>query len=51
MFTGDVIFAEGQGRVDFKYASPTDMIKSLRSLYSHKGVRIYPGHYGSAIIN
>ena len=26
MFTGDVLFADGQGRVDFKYASPSDMI-------------------------
>ena len=51
MFTGDVIFAEGQGRVDFKYASPSDMLKSLKKLYSYKGVRIYPGHYGSATIN
>ncbi len=50
MFTGDVIFANGYGRVDFKYASPDDMIKSLDKLYTYKDVAIYPGHYGSAII-
>lgn len=44
MFTGDVLFACGYGRVDLKYASPRDMASSLRNLYSYKGVKIYPGH-------
>ena len=49
MFTGDVVFANGYGRTDFKYASPSDMINSLRRIYKgYKGVTIYPGHYESA---
>lgn len=50
MFTGDVLFANGYGRVDLKYASPSDMATSLRKLYTYEGVKIYPGHGGSAII-
>ena len=50
MFTGDVIFANGYGRVDLKYASPHDMAESLRKLYAYKGVTIYPGHGGSATL-
>lgn len=51
MFTGDVLFANGYGRVDLKYASPSDMANSLRKLYKeYKGITIYPGHGGSAII-
>lgn len=51
MFTGDVIFANGYGRTDFKYASPNDMLNSLRSIYkNYKGTRIFPGHYESAIL-
>ena len=50
MFTGDVVFAQGYGRTDFKYASPRDMVKSLEKIYSYKGITIYPGHYGSAKI-
>lgn len=50
MFTGDVLFANGYGRVDLKYASPRDMAESLRMLYTYKGVKIYPGHGGSATI-
>lgn len=50
MFTGDVLFANGYGRVDLKYASPSDMASSLRRLYTYEGVKIYPGHGGSAVI-
>ncbi|MBQ8545465.1 MAG: MBL fold metallo-hydrolase [Clostridia bacterium] len=50
MFTGDVLFANGYGRVDLKYASPSDMIKSLNKLYTYKGVKIYAGHGSSGII-
>ena len=50
MFTGDVLFANGYGRVDLKYASPTDMGASLRRLYTYEGVTIYPGHGESATI-
>ena len=50
MFTGDVLFANGYGRVDLKYASPRDMASSLRRLYTFKGVKIYPGHGENAKI-
>lgn len=50
MFTGDVLFANGYGRVDLKYASPTDMGASLRRLYTYEGVTIYPGHGENAKI-
>ncbi|MBQ4107772.1 MAG: MBL fold metallo-hydrolase [Clostridia bacterium] len=50
MFTGDVLFACGYGRVDLKYASPRDMAASLKRLYTYKGVKIYPGHGGTATI-
>ena len=50
MFTGDVLFANGYGRVDLKYASPRDMASSLRRLYTYKGVKIFPGHGESDII-
>ena len=50
MFTGDVLFACGYGRVDLKYASPRDMASSLKRLYTYKGVKIYPGHGGTASI-
>lgn len=50
MFTGDVLFANGYGRVDLKYASPRDMASSLRKLYTYSGVKIYPGHGESSII-
>ncbi len=50
MFTGDVLFANGYGRVDLKYASPRDMAVSLKRLYTYEGVKIHPGHGESAII-
>lgn len=50
MFTGDVLFANGYGRVDLKYASPRDMASSLRKLYTYSRVKIYPGHGESSII-
>lgn len=50
MFTGDVLFANGYGRVDLKTASPAEMSASLRRLYTYDGVKIYPGHGASAMI-
>lgn len=51
MFTGDVVFANGYGRTDFKYASPSDMLSSLRGIFkAYKGTTIFPGHYESAEI-
>ena len=34
LFTGDVLFASGYGRTDFKYGNPYDMASSLRRLMS-----------------
>ena len=49
MFTGDVIFASGYGRTDFKYGDPSLMIKSLRKISTmDKDITIYPGHGESA---
>ena len=51
MFTGDVVFANGYGRTDFKYASPSDMLNTLRRIFKEfKGTRIFPGHYNDAKI-
>lgn len=45
MFTGDVLFAHGRGRTDFKYGSEADMHRSLMRLLSMDGdTAIYPGH-------
>lgn len=45
MFTGDVLFAHGRGRTDFKYGSEKDMRLSLEKLLSMDGdTVIYPGH-------
>lgn len=49
LFTGDTLFAEGIGRTDLSYSSPTDLQKSLSKLRTitleHKTpLLIYPGH-------
>jgi len=44
MFTGDVLFAMGYGRVDLPTASPSAMRASLARLQQYQGVTIYPGH-------
>ncbi|MBQ8163523.1 MAG: MBL fold metallo-hydrolase [Clostridia bacterium] len=50
MFTGDVLFAEGYGRTDLKYADPEKMRSTLYKLLPRvKGVKIYPGHGDTAI--
>ncbi len=45
MFTGDVIFAQGYGRTDFKYGDHALMIASLRKIAAmDSDITIYPGH-------
>lgn len=52
MFTGDVLFASSFGRTDFMYGSFEDMKSSLRALSRYpRSVRIYPGHYESALLS
>ena len=45
MFTGDVLFAGGYGRVDFKYGNHRSMLTSLRRLlHLDPNILFYPGH-------
>ncbi len=45
LFTGDFIFDNSIGRVDFPYSSPEQMIDSLnRVLKWEQDFKIYPGH-------
>ncbi|MBO5212716.1 MAG: MBL fold metallo-hydrolase [Clostridia bacterium] len=45
MLTGDVLFANGYGRTDLKYADPQKMRLTLyRLIPMLKGITIYPGH-------
>ncbi|MBQ9744213.1 MAG: MBL fold metallo-hydrolase [Clostridia bacterium] len=51
MLTGDVLFANGYGRVDFKYGSMADMRRSLKAILSLDGsIIFYPGHGESSKI-
>ena len=51
MITGDVIFAQGIGRTDFKYGNPNDMSASLRQISKlDRDIIIYPGHGGDATL-
>jgi len=45
LFSGDVIFADGVGRTDFKYSSKKDLNKSIKKLHKLPlKTIIYPGH-------
>ena len=45
LFTGDTLFADACGRVDFTGSSPAKMQQSLQRLASLEGsLRVYPGH-------
>jgi glyoxylase-like metal-dependent hydrolase (beta-lactamase superfamily II) len=45
VFTGDTLFLGAIGRVDFSYADPEEMKKSLQTLFTLPPVTIvYPGH-------
>ncbi len=49
MFTGDVVFANGFGRTDFKYGDYSKMLNSLHQIRRmDKSITIYPGHYMQA---
>jgi len=45
MFSGDFIFFQSIGRVDFPYSNPQDMVKSLKKFQQLQYDKtIYPGH-------
>lgn len=51
MFTGDTLFKNSYGRVDFKYGDPLAMRSSLKRLYAlDESILFYPGHYGPSTI-
>ncbi|MEX0895590.1 MAG: MBL fold metallo-hydrolase [Patescibacteria group bacterium] len=45
LFAGDVIFAEGIGRTDFRYSDPKQLDRSIIKLQKRAaGAAVYPGH-------
>ena len=45
LFSGDFIFQNSIGRVDFPYSNPSDMINSIQKVLQwEKDIIIYPGH-------
>lgn len=51
LYTGDVVFANGYGRTDFKHGDTTALFNSLRSIIRlFSGATIYPGHGPNAKI-
>ncbi len=45
LFSGDTLFKDGFGRVDFSYSSPTKMKQSLKKLAKLPGhTQAFPGH-------
>ncbi len=45
MFSGDFIFKDSIGRVDFPFSNPNDMKESIkRFLELEKNYEVYPGH-------
>ncbi len=51
MFSGDFIFENSIGRVDFPYSSPSDMKKSIKKFLEIKyNKNVYPGHGNSTTI-
>lgn len=52
LFSGDFIFQNSIGRVDFPYSSPDDMKKSINKILSwEKDMDIYPGHGGKTSLS
>lgn len=48
LFSGDFIFQNSIGRVDFPYSNPKDMKKSINKILTwKKDIAIYPGHGNS----
>ncbi len=51
LFTGDFIFAQSIGRVDFPYSNPSDMKASINKVLSwDKDFKIYTGHGGTTTL-
>lgn len=51
MFSGDFIFQNSIGRVDFPYSKPYDMKKSIHKVLEYdKDYIIYPGHGGTTTL-
>lgn len=51
MFSGDFIFQNSIGRVDFPYSSPEKMKESIkRFLTFEKDLKVYPGHGGATTV-
>ncbi len=51
MFSGDFIFQNSIGRVDFPYSSPSDMKKSIEKFLTLKyDKKVYSGHGGATTI-
>jgi hydroxyacylglutathione hydrolase len=52
LFSGDFIFKESIGRVDFPYSNPEDMKDSIHKVLSwNEDVTIYPGHGEKTTLN
>lgn len=52
LFSGDFIFENSIGRVDFPYSKPADMKKSIQKVLTwDKNFTIYPGHGGNTSLN
>ncbi|MEA3383305.1 MAG: MBL fold metallo-hydrolase [Campylobacterota bacterium] len=51
LFSGDFIFQNSIGRVDFPYSNPNDMKKSINKILKWtKDFKIYPGHGASTTL-
>lgn len=51
LFSGDFIFQDSIGRVDFPYSNPRDMVKSIEKVLNWEGnVNIHPGHGNSTTL-
>jgi glyoxylase-like metal-dependent hydrolase (beta-lactamase superfamily II) len=51
LFSGDFIFKNSIGRVDFPFSSPEDMKESIHKfLYVRENWDVYPGHGGSTTV-
>jgi len=51
LFSGDFIFQNSIGRVDFPYSNPADMVKSIEKVLKwDKDLTIHPGHGNSTTL-
>ena len=52
LFTGDTLFKDSIGRVDFPDSDKEEMLASLKKLYSLDGdYRVYPGHESATTLD